>query len=308
MSWYETASLIVSVLSLIASGFVSFTVFYMGRKVEDKRYRADIEYQARKFIIKHGDSEMLYIPYCVIASCVNRHHKHLRQIYNDFDALPNAVQREVLKQAGYDYQLIENNDWVNDSLKEIEDFAAKYDLGDTFLYDGEKYFRRAFECHSAAITSKYHELEPLYEDRLEWCQGIAKSPHDTDRISFSSYIESYYRTFVLGENEKGFKKDNVIRPLDYLKIVNDFQNCDEEKLCFWIMVSVGELAYYVIRTRHGGYRNDFEIQGAIYRGEAESATFEDMYYETLMKLYELEVDKYTIESKKERHSWKNHKV
>ena len=105
MFWYEIVSLIISILSLIASGLISFAVFYMGKKVENKRYRADIEYQARKFIIDHGDNDILYLPYCIIASGVNRHHKHLRQIYNDFDALPNDVQKEVLKQAGYDYQI-----------------------------------------------------------------------------------------------------------------------------------------------------------------------------------------------------------
>lgn len=97
MTGYEITTLIISVLSLFASGFVSFAIFYMGKKSDDKRYKADIEYQARKFIINHGDNDILYLPYCVIASGVNRHHKHIRQIYNDFDALPNDVQKEVLR-------------------------------------------------------------------------------------------------------------------------------------------------------------------------------------------------------------------
>ena len=89
MTGYEITTLIISILSLFASGFVSFAIFYMGKKSDDKRYKADIEYQARKFIIDHGDNDILYLPYCVIASGVNRHHKHLRQIYNDFNALHN---------------------------------------------------------------------------------------------------------------------------------------------------------------------------------------------------------------------------
>ena len=300
MTAYEIVTLIISILSLIVSGIISFAVFYMGKKTDDKRYRMDVEYRAREFIIDHGDRESLYFPYCVIASGANRHHKHLRKIYNDFDALPDDVQKEVLRQAGYDYALIKESSWIDDGLKEIESFAEKYGFGDAFLYDGGKYFRRAFDNHSAAKTSKYKELEPLYEDKLEWLQGPAKDLFPDNMISFSSYIESYYRTFVLGENEKGFKREDAPRPLDYLKAVKDFPDCDEEELCFWMMVSVREMASYVERTRHGGYMNDVEIQGVIYPGDAKSETFEDMYYETLMALYELKLDEDVFKGSKER--------
>lgn len=292
MSWYEIVSLIISILSLFASGFVSFAIFYMGKKSDDKRYKADIEYQARKFIIDHGDNDILYLPYCIIASGVNRHHKHIRQIYNDFDALPNDVQKEVLKKAGYDYQLIEGSDWIDEGIKEVEDFAEKYDFGDTFLYDGAKYFHRAFNKHSAALTSNYHELEYLFDDKLGWYSSQAKKIMQTDKLTFSSYIESYYRAFVL--NDETLAKKDAIKPLDYLKAIKDFPNCDEEELCFWIMVSVREMASYVERTRHGGYMNEIEITGAIHRGDAVPETFEDMYYETLMALYELELDRKII--------------
>lgn len=292
MTGYEITTLIISILSLVASGFVSFAIFYMGKKSDDKRYKADIEYQARKFIIDHGDNDILYLPYCVIASGVNRHHKHIRQIYNDFDALPNDVQKEVLKQAGYDYQLIEGSDWIDEGIKEVEDFAEKYDFGGTFLYDGAKYFHRAFTEHSAALTSNYHELEYLFDDKLGWYSSQAKKIMQTDKLTFSSYIESYYRAFVL--NDETLAKKDAIKPLDYLKAIKDFPNCDEEELCFWMMVSVREMASYVERTRHGGYMNEIEITGAIYRGDAVPETFEDMYYETLMALYELELDRRII--------------
>lgn len=292
MTGYEITTLIISILSLIASGFVSFAIFYMGKKDVEKRYKTDIEYQARKFIINHGDNDILYLPYCVIASGVNRHHKHLRQIYNDFDALPNDVQKEVLKQAGYDYQLIESVNWINDGLKEIEDFTEKYDFGDTFLYDGAKYFHKAFTKHSSALTSKYHELEYLFDDKLGWHTPESKAIEHTDKLTFSSYLESYYRAFVL--NDKSLKKNETIKPLDYLKIIKNFSNCEEEELCFWIMVSVREMASYVERTRHGGYLNEIELTGAIHRGDAEPETFEDMYYETLMALYELDLDRKII--------------
>ena len=292
MFWYEMVSLIISILSLFASGFVSFAIFYMGKKSDDKRYKADIEYQARKFIIDHGDNDILYLPYCVIASGVNRHHKHIRQIYNDFDALPNDAQKEVLRQAGYDYQLIESSDWIDEGIKEIEDFAEKYDFGNTFLYDGAKYFHRAFSDHSSALTSIYHELEPLFEDKLGWNSPETIKIVQANKLSFSLYLESYYQAFVI--NDKRLNKNDVIKPLDYLNEIKNFHNCDEEELCFWMMVSVREMVSYVERTRHGGCMNEIEITGAIHRGDAVPETFEDMYYETLMALYELELDRKII--------------
>ena len=291
MSTYEIITLVISILSLMASILVSFAVFYMGKKTDEKRYRSDVEYQAKKFIIDHGDTDILYLPYCVIASGVNRHHKHLRKIYNDFDALPNDIQKEVLMQAGYDYELIENTKWIDAGLKEIEAFAKKYDLGDTFLYDGEKYFYRAFRNHAEALMSSYNEFEYLFEDKIGFYKGSpVNALKGTDKLSFSNYLESYYQTFVLNENSLKATNKDIIKPLDYLKAVKDFHNCDEEELCFWIMEIVSELSSIVLRTRHGGFLNDVQIKGEISRGDALPETFEDRYYEVLMDLYNLSLD------------------
>ena len=289
MFWYEIVSLIISVLSLIASGLISFAVFYMGRKVENKRYRTDIEYQARKFIIEHGDSEILYLPYCVIASGVNRHHKHLRQIYNDFDALPNDVQKEVLKQADYDYQPIESADWINEGIEEIEAFIEKFDFGESFLYDNAKYFHRAFAKHASSLVSKYRESEYLFDDKLGWHLPNTNTICQTDKLTFSLYLEYYYQAFVL--NDKSFVKDKATKPLNYLISVKNFPECDEEELCFWMTEIVIEFAALVLRTRHGGFLNGVYINGEIKRGDAVPETFEDKYYEALMYLYSLYLDK-----------------
>lgn len=290
MRAYDIATLVISILSLVSSGVISFAIFYMGERMDIKRNRLDVEYMARKFIIDHGDEEIMFLPYCVIASGVNRHHKHIRSIYNDFDALPDDVQKEVLRQAKYDYSLIKESTWVDAGLKEIKDFAKHYGFGDTFLYEGEKYFRRAFDDHSEALTSKYNELEDLFNDSLGWQPKHLKTLKGTRKISFSQYMESYYQAFVLGKNEKGFKKEDVPKPLDYLKEAKNFPNCDQEEICFWMMVSVRKLATYVERTRHGGYMDGIQIHGIIDRGDALPETFEDMYYETLMALYELWLD------------------
>lgn len=295
MTAYEITTLIINILSLFASGLVSFAIFYMSKKTDNKRYKADVEYQARKFIIDHGNNDILYLPYCVIASGVNRHHKHIRQIYNDFNALPNDVQKEVLKQAGYDYQLIENSDWIDEGIKEINDFAEKYDFGDTFLYERAKYFHGAFSHHSSALACKYDKSEPLFEDILGWYSPdkitITQAIFGPlpDKLCFSLYLESYYRALVL--NDKSFNKSDAIKPLYYLNQIKNLDHLYGEEFYFWIIEIVRELSILVLRTRHGGFLNDIDINGEISRGEADPKTFEDKYYEALMHLYTLQLDR-----------------
>lgn len=295
MSFYEIVTLVISILSLFASVTISFVIFFMSKKIDNKKYQLDIEHQARKFIIDHGDNEILYLPYCVIASGVNRHHKHIRKIYNNFDALPNDVQKEVLKQTGYGYKLIDDFSWIDEGLEKIKKFTEQYDFGFSLLHDDAKYFSGLFTKYSSALVSKYNEVECLFDDLLEWQQTPFNTPN---KIPFSSYIESYYRTFIIGENEKDFKKENVIKPLDYLNRVKNLRNCDEEELCFWIMVIVRELASYVERTRHGGYMNGINIPGIICCGDALPETFEDMYYKTLIALYKLKLDEECFKNNK----------
>ncbi|QEX45892.1 hypothetical protein [Mycoplasmoides gallisepticum] len=291
MTGYEITTLIINILSLFASGLVSFAIFYMGKKSDNKKYKADVEYQARKFIIDHGNNDILYLPYCVIASGVNRHHKHIRQIYNDFNALPNDVQKEVLKQAGSDYQLIESSDWIDEGIKEIIDFAEKYDFGDTFLYERAKYFHKAFSDHSSALASKYNEPEFLFEDILGWYSSgtISKIFLQTNKLDFFTYLESYYQAFVL--NDKRLNKSDAIKPLDYLNVIKNFHDCDGEEFYFWIIEIVRELSILVLRTRHDDSLNNIDINGEISRGDADPETFEDKYYEALMHLYTLQLDR-----------------
>lgn len=251
MTNYEIVSLVVSIISLVASIAVSISIHVVSRRIENKQYDLTIENEARKFIIDQGDSEIRYLPLCLMACTTNRHRKHIRAIYNKFNALPNDIQERVLKLAGYEF----NPSWrnfktnqVNELLEEVEEFAKNYDLGNTFLYEGAKYFNSALLYYPDSKISNYHELEPLFEDKLDFCSAKAKT-FRKDLISFSSYFESYYETFVLKKESN--EELDVPKPLDYLAEIKKLKTCDEEELCFWMMIIVKELSQYLIRTKHG---------------------------------------------------------
>ena len=283
----EIASLVISFFSLLAT----ISIAAIGDRIRRNNNRLQIEQIACTFIIDHDDEDQIsFLPLCLIANAVNRHHKHVRPIYNDFDALPKSVQIEVLRQCDYDFDLIVGNDWINEGLDIIEDFANRFDLGDPFLYDGAKHFREAFKSYASSSLRLYNSSVLMFDDYLDWGNDLTKSLVGSDKISFSSYLESYYRTFVLGENKSCHDRSKCPKPLNYLKDIIDFYNCDSEKLAFWMMEIVLELSFLVIRTRHGGFMNNAHIEAYIGRGNATPETFEDRYYECLANLYKIRLD------------------
>lgn len=289
MTPYEIWSLAISIASIVISIVVTVVIYRFGRRIEKRNDKTEIERLAREFIIKFADEEILYLPYCVMANATHRHHKHIREIYNAFDALPSSVQKEILFLAGYDYEPIYDDSWVQESLNEIIEFAEKRDLGDPFLYGGCKHFYDAFDCSKHDVYEFSYE-EEFFDDYFDTGSSYIGS-NGLFKISFSLYLEFYYRTFILGENEQELAREDVPKPLDYLKEVKQFASCSTIGLAFWMMHSVSELSCLVLRDRHGGYLDDVDKSGFVYRGDAAPQTFEDLYYETLMDLYNQHLDK-----------------
>ena len=287
MLWAEITSIVISVLSL----FVSVAIAIIGAEIRRSSNRLQIEQAACAFIINHDeDDQISFLPFCVIANAVNRHHKHVRPIYNDFNALPRSVQKEVISQCGYEFDLITSNGWIDEGLDIIEDFANRFDFGNSFLYDAAKHFHKAFNGYPSTSLNTYSHSARMFDDCLDWGNDTVRDLTGTSKISFSSYLESYYRTFVLGQNKAGHDRSKCPNPFDYLKDMIDFCNCDSEKLAFWMMEIVSELSMLVIRTRHGGFMSGVRIKGGIDRGNATPGTFEDRYYECLMDLYKIHLD------------------
>ncbi len=289
MTGYEWLSLIISILSLFASCFTSFAVFYIGKKIENKKYKSYVEISARQFIIKYDENEIAYLPYCLMARCTHRLHKHLRVLYNDFNSLSDDIQKEVLRIKGYKNDLINDENWIYKCLDEIEKFARDNDLGETFLYDGYKYFYKVSRKHSSCKIDSYFEREEKYENSLGF---YLKSVifNGENKLYFRSYLESYYQVFVLNNNKNYLDRKNYPRPFDYLTKVENLENCNEDTICYWVMEIVSELADLVIRTNHGGYVNNLSKEKIILDCDTPPETFEDKFYSVLLKLYEVYLD------------------
>ena len=274
----EIINLVISILSLLATIAISFVIYFLEKRNSKMRIEHEVREQAKRFIIENAD-ERGYLPLAVVASgCFPQNH-HLRKIYNEFTLLDDAVKVEVLKQAELDIPLIKGFDWVDDKINALEESSKKLGLGDTFLYDGAKYFHRL-----------YDDKEREYDDNLfgYWGNNY-KDVFGIDRIGlygkkgcvpFTRYIDDYL--YFKFEKKDGFS-DKWIKPFDYLLAVEDIRETpDEGIVCFWVSHIIEELICYSIK-----YLGFKEKEHPVTDSQPE--TFEDRYFEVIYDLYFINV-------------------
>jgi len=279
MTAYEIISLIISSLTLIATVTISFLIYYLEKARERKKITEINNEIAKNFIIDH-DSEIAFIPLCLVASCKNRHRKHYRNIYNDFNKLSNDVQKEVLKQLNYDCDIILDNEWVNEGIRIISKFISDNKLSNVgdFLYDEAKYFHSAFEYYAEEEYSHNDTYLQNYKDEF----GLGKFLCSTDGskkgfLSFRNYFQAYMDKVTI---QKDFE---AIPPIAYLINVEDFYSCDKKNLCYWIMEMLSVISAYIINTTNKKW--------ILCKGDASPETFEDRYYDVLINLFNLSKSK-----------------
>ena len=274
----EIINLVISILSLLATIAISFVIYFLEKRNSKMRIEHEVREQAKRFIIENAD-ERGYLPLAVVASgCFPQNH-HLRKIYNEFTLLDDAVKAEVLKQAELDIPLIKGFDWVDDKINALEESSKKLGLGDTFLYDGAKYFHRL-----------YDDKKREYDDNLfgYWGNNY-KDVFGIDRIGlygkkgcvpFTRYIDDYL--YFKFEKKDGFS-DKWIKPFDYLLAVEDIRETpDEGIVCFWVSHIIEELICYSIK-----YLGFKEKEHPVTDSQPE--TFEDRYFEVIYDLYFINV-------------------
>ncbi len=287
MTKAEIIQIILSSVSLVCTVVISFLVYCLQRrhekamrKIEDDRRREQLENEATKFLIEN-ELEKAYLPWCVIAANVNRHRNHSRAIYTNFSACTETLQKEILRQAGFDLPLIGDSNWVQNSFEMLRKDINKYKLCDNgmdFLYDGAKYFHYAFEYLGAEDYEPNTRSELCIFDNLykQNAIGIFRSDY---KVGVSRYIESYF-DYILGSiPDDNLAVKNPIPPIKYIIDTQDLHNADEQDLVYWVM----EYVENIIVNIHNRFRDRTLVMKN--KTDAEVKTFEDSYYHTLFWLY-----------------------
>lgn len=265
-------------LASICLSFLALAISVNTYIISSRQKREKLENEANSFIVSHED-ELAYIPLCLIASAYKRQGKCLRQIYLDFNRLSNELQKEVLKQLNYDCELISSTDWIDNGLEKVKKYISDNELGRDLLYDDSKYFKRAYNYrnHKYDLCKEYSHL--FRSDLLGKPNYIQRGLNVTDDgISFDEYLNRYLRA----REEKSPIAAVVAKPIDALASAIRFNDCDEETVCFWMMVMVDSCAEQLI--------DRLSKQQQIKRlpvCEGSLETYEDRFFVGLSTLYDL---------------------
>lgn len=286
MSIYEITTIILSALTLLATIAISFVIYYLDNKRKDEERKRQNEQLAKAFIIDNNSIND-YVPLCVMASTLNRHKKHIRSLYNEFNKLSNEVQIEVIKQCNYNIDLIRENEWVSESIEYVNKFINDNDLGNgrnNYLYDNGKYLHYAIkECAEKKYDDKRYEKKyqnPFPSKKI----GFDENHNCLEYlIDFDTYCEEYMRyTSNEARIESKLYKKTTPKPIVYLENIENLISgkTSNEEVCYWVLDFVEFFTIYIINTTTNGYPDEYVC-------DAQIETFEDKYYDVMIALYNL---------------------
>ncbi len=274
--WFDIINLIIGILSLIATIAISFVIYFLERKNEKRRTESEIKEAAKRFIRENAE-EKGYLPWCSIAAGCFPQNNHCRKIYNEFSLLSQEVQKEVFLQANIQTDIINGFEWVDDKIEYVKEAIERMDLGRDFLYDGAKYFHRAYDYKKEKVEEYNHwrYTHNLYEDVFHIRNNFFQKDGN---LSIEQYLEDYlYCKYEKPE----LMPENVIKPIDYLCQAEDLYNADEDVVCFWMMIVVFNVMQYAELYL------DYELKNHTVT-DSFTETFEDKYFEVLYDLFYFE--------------------
>ena len=278
MDWINQNSDIISLFldgfSLIISIVLTCFIFFFETRrnveleqIEAKRREAEVNHKAQSFLAEFEDEQdYLILSYCAKKLQLKR--KHHRKITTKFLALEPEVQQAVLKMVSVD-NVEFDNEMFNKALKCFRNELNALDIGQDFLYDGGKYFHRAFENYSACsienvnpyiFTSILAEIRKKNKDKSIF---FNRDSNDT----FYGYVCEYFRV-----EESGYKKEDFLKPIDELNSIVNLHTCSEHEMTFWIMRIIVDICHW------------FDDSSWLSLHEDLIQTYEDMYYYAAMTL------------------------
>lgn len=233
-----------------------------------------IESDAVAFCMKY-EKEKDLIPLCQVAFITNPTKKHAREMYNEFCLYTASTRKRILEMNDIDIIDVSEKDWWWKYLNMFKKDYEKYKLGDIqYQYVFGQYFQRLINYGDESIKRFLQrvippKIIPPYMIKLSDCY------HD---IIF--FIDEY---IYYGKFEK--YKDILEPPMNFLW--REFSLYDSKKCSEFMLASV--LALFIIGTclktpLENGTDECFITFNA--PGVSELETAEDLFYNTLLMLYE----------------------
>lgn len=275
----EIANLVISILSLIATIAISFVIYFLERHNQKVSKEKEVKEKAKRFIIDNVD-ELDYLHWATIAVGCYPQNKHVRKIYNNFAILDDEVKLEVLKQRELNCELINNDKWIYEKIDMVQKAIQELDIGDDFLYDGGKYLTRTYNYKNESIESleNIKNEHDKYNDYFHIRKMFQKH---SGKLTYEQYLEDYLYCKFDKPDLTPPQGTKVPPPNDYLISVENLRECDENYLCYWIMIMVENVISFAIRYLQ--YKENEHTET-----DAQVEKFEDKYFSVLYELYYLQ--------------------
>lgn len=274
----DILGLSIDILALVTSIVLTVLIYRLERRnekrheeTEEKARKLAVAEAAKTFLIDNED-EIDYLYLAVIAVNLKLKRKHHRSIITKFLRCSEELQQEILRQANIDAFTITMDD-VNTAIQKLDNaMRESHYYTRSILYDGAKYFHRAFE-RWADITIE--DPNPyIFEDfeRSEWHGKDSELPW---RVSRHTTNLSHYMLNYCNCKEMGLKQEDIQSPVDMVFEKCNLGSCDESTMTFWTMRIIIDSCRTVIDSNlmYFGF-DDLVIE-----------TQEDMYYYTILILY-----------------------
>ena len=228
--------------------------------------------QVQAFCIDY-EEELELLPLCQIAVFLNPMHKYVREMYTDYCKCPVAVRKKILEINGCRSLEFSDKGWIAKSLNLFDEKAREKNLCTTnYLYDGAKYFLRAFERYSEYPI----DFDPwIFEHLIKYESPLFSRER---KCNLHTYISEYLELSMSGSDIK------VAPPLDSMWAHCSKPNVPEYEVTYWVCMAMIATSPQLAHSVDDNYDLcDVDLCDA----ESLISTQEDMYLYALLELYKL---------------------
>ncbi|MBO4408764.1 MAG: hypothetical protein J5786_05780 [Clostridiales bacterium] len=205
--------------------FIAEFIFEKQNKTKESSIvrEATEDLKARQFMLTH-EKERTLIPLCQVVYSYNPYHNYERNMFTDYNMLPQCVRRQILELCEATEMIeIDNLKWET-GLSLFCDDLRIYDLSsDRYIYMFTQYFPNSCRYASYSI-SKYENFsfKRLYIfEELSHLSALKCCNLDT-------YIDDY---LYIKENKINI---DALKPMDYLWGIMNLESCPEEDVMYWL--------------------------------------------------------------------------
>ncbi|WP_303923627.1 hypothetical protein [Ureaplasma parvum] len=260
MTSLDITTLVISLLSLIATLSISFNIYFIELRKQRERKIERLQQEAKQFIINNLD-EKDFIVLCQFIYKLYKHDKHTRKIYYEFVLLNEPVQKEVFKQLEIlNIVDFKDNEWIANKFSILKDIVNDYQLGN---WDDYKFYEN---FNFAYTLFREQKCDTVFEE-------IKQNKFGGKNLSFHEYLNEYAHRS---------KESDMLAPIDYFIDQNNLNNVfDRQKHAIYKLCLLDLILNELCRSMN----NDHRINNEFKYFDCEVIYVEDLYLKILYKLY-----------------------